>query len=225
MKVSVIIRVFNGEHTIARAIESALAQNVATEQYEVLVVDDGSTDNTAHVALRFTEHVRFVGVPHQGITKITETAIFEAQGDLIIFLDADDEMLPRVLRTLSGAFERKDVDCAYGAYVEEYQGRTKKREPATPFQALMGAIMWRKDRLAEAGGFDGNTIFPEYEMLLRTWDQWQILRVPQPIFIYHRSRGTLTGNDARVTASLELLRQAYPDRASEIAGIRSYELE
>lgn len=87
--VSVIIPVFNGEAYLAEAIES-----VCRQQYhplEIIVVDDGSTDNTTHIARQFKDHVHYIFQPNQGPAVARNTGLKSAQGDMIGFLDADDQ--------------------------------------------------------------------------------------------------------------------------------------
>lgn len=89
---SVLIPVFNGERYLAETIGSVLAQqNVPA--LEVIVVDDGSEDNSAAVAGRFPPRVRCIRVPHRGLAAARNTGWDAARGDYLLHLDADD-LLP-----------------------------------------------------------------------------------------------------------------------------------
>jgi glycosyltransferase involved in cell wall biosynthesis len=85
--VSTIVPVHNGAATLARALESVLAQGDAP--VELLVVDDGSTDASAAVAQRFPE-VRLLGQPQKGPAAARNAGIRAAAGELLAFNDADD---------------------------------------------------------------------------------------------------------------------------------------
>ena len=87
--ISVVIPSYNSAQCIARAIESALAQSFI--DYEIIVVDDGSTDNTAEVVQRFGEKVRYVSQENSGAAAARNRGIKEAKGRWIAFLDSDDE--------------------------------------------------------------------------------------------------------------------------------------
>lgn len=91
MKVSVIIPTYNGERTIARAIQSVLLQAV---EVEILICDDGSTDRTLEIAKLYSckilENEKHTGGPNAG----RNAGIRNATGELIAFLDQDDEWLP-----------------------------------------------------------------------------------------------------------------------------------
>ena len=89
MKVSVVIPTFNDERTIAGAIESALAQRF-DGRFEVVVVDDGSTDGTHAVLKRFGARIRRIDQPNSGVAAARNAGIAAAAGEFIALLDGDD---------------------------------------------------------------------------------------------------------------------------------------
>src|SRR5438309_1030869 len=96
LSVSVVIPTFNREHLIGRAIASVLPQ--LTSNDELLVVDDGSTDNTRTAVAEFRdERIRYIRQPNQGAGAARNRGTREAVGDVIAFLDSDDVWLPRKL--------------------------------------------------------------------------------------------------------------------------------
>ncbi len=96
MRVSVVIPTYNREQTIARALRSVLAQNFS--DYEVIVVDDGSTDATATVLDEFAETIKVLQQPkNQGVSSARNRGIHAATGEWLAFLDSDDEWLPSKL--------------------------------------------------------------------------------------------------------------------------------
>src|SRR5437899_3943833 len=86
-RVSIVIVCYNQARYLREAIQSALAQTIA--DIEVLVVDDGSTDNTRDVALSFSA-VRYVHQENQGLAAARNTGIRETTSPYLLFLDADD---------------------------------------------------------------------------------------------------------------------------------------
>lgn len=118
---SVIIAVYNGERTIARAIESVLDQSWPA--HELIVVDDGSTDRTGEVVRRYGPRVRSVRQRNAGVSSARNAGARAASGDWLAFLDADDWYYRDRLRWhgewiardggfdfLSGDYEYRDAD-------------------------------------------------------------------------------------------------------------------
>src|SRR3712207_5711907 len=101
MTVSIVIPCFNHARFVAAAIESALAQTWA--DCEVVVVDDGSTDDSGAIAARY-DRVRVVAQPNRGLSEARNAGLAAAQGDIIIFLDADDRLRPAAAAAAVHAF-------------------------------------------------------------------------------------------------------------------------
>jgi glycosyltransferase involved in cell wall biosynthesis len=106
--VSVVIPVYNQAHYLAAAIESVLAQTVSA--FEILVVDDGSTDNAETVVTRYPG-VRYLRQENLGCAAARNRGMRESRGDILVFLDADDRLLPGGLEKGLAAF-RAHPDCA-----------------------------------------------------------------------------------------------------------------
>lgn len=114
MKVSVIIPAFNAESTLPRAIDSVLSQTLPP--YEVIVVDDGSTDGTTDVAAAF-EGVRLVRQENRGVSAARNRGVELASGDWIAFLDADDYYYSRRLEDTATALAKvPDADFITGNF-------------------------------------------------------------------------------------------------------------
>jgi glycosyltransferase involved in cell wall biosynthesis len=92
MLVSVIIATYNRSKTIERAVNSVLAQS--WKAIEVIVVDDGSTDGTAHLLAKYGNKIRVISQRNQGAGAARNTGIKAASGEIISFLDSDDSWLP-----------------------------------------------------------------------------------------------------------------------------------
>ncbi len=98
VRVSTIIPAFNSARTLAQAIESALAQQF--EGQEVIIVNDGSTDDTASILAGYGDRIRVIDRTRVGISAARNAGAAAARGDYLAFLDADDAWLPgRLART------------------------------------------------------------------------------------------------------------------------------
>lgn len=112
---SVIIPAFNAATTLARAIDSVRAQSWPV--HEIIVVDDGSTDDTVDVARRFGDAVRLIRQRNSGVSVARNAGAAAATGDWLAFLDADDWYAPDRIK-LHAAWIEEDatLDCLTGDY-------------------------------------------------------------------------------------------------------------
>src|SRR5918995_6377717 len=94
--VSVVIPCYNQAHFLGEAIVSVLAQSYP--RFEIIVVDDGSTDDTPEVAARYPG-VRYVYQNNQGVSAARNSGLARSEGEYVVFLDADDRLLPEALET------------------------------------------------------------------------------------------------------------------------------
>jgi len=92
--VTVIVPTYNRAHYIGEAIDSILAQDIVDCELEIIVVDDGSKDNTEEVVRNYGDRVRYIRQENQGAGVARNRGIDEARGEWIAFLDSDDRWLP-----------------------------------------------------------------------------------------------------------------------------------
>ena len=101
MKFSVVIPLYNKEHYIEATIRSVLSQTC--QDFEVIVVDDGSKDNSLALARKYeSDRVRIIAQENQGVSVARNTGIENARGKFIAFLDADDQWQANYLATIQG---------------------------------------------------------------------------------------------------------------------------
>jgi glycosyltransferase involved in cell wall biosynthesis len=104
--VTVLIDTYNYGDYVEEAVESVLAQNFPREQREVLVVDDGSTDDTEERLKKYGDSIRYLRKPNGGQASAFNFGFAAARGEIVAMLDADDLWLPDKLRRLCETFEK-----------------------------------------------------------------------------------------------------------------------
>jgi glycosyltransferase involved in cell wall biosynthesis len=176
--VSVIIPTYNCESYIARAVESVLDQEDCS--YEIIVIDDGSTDNTRQILApyidRHTDRLCYILQNNQGVAAARNRGIEIAKGDLIAFLDADDYFLPGKLAAQASIFaQRPDLGIVHSGW-QRVDDRGEKILDVCPWEnipeldlaswlrwkpVLPSAMMFRREWLQYVGGFDSR--FPPAE--------------------------------------------------------------
>jgi glycosyltransferase involved in cell wall biosynthesis len=104
--VTVLIDTYNYGHFIGEAIESVFAQEFPSQNLEILVVDDGSTDDTKERVTRYGDRIRYLYKPNGGQASAFNLGIGRARGEYVALLDADDYWLPAKLRRVMEAFDK-----------------------------------------------------------------------------------------------------------------------
>lgn len=142
--ISVVIPAYNAGMTLAACLDALFHQTVSAEQYEVIVVDDGSSDNTSEVARRFP--VRYFFQTNRGPATARNQGANEAEGDILLFTDSDCVPAPDWVEQMTKPFEDASVAAVKGAY------RTRQRSFAARFAQI--EFEDRYDRLRSAGTID-----------------------------------------------------------------------
>ena len=178
--VSVVIPCFNQAKYLGEAIESVLAQSYPN--VEAVVIDDGSRDATPEVAQRYAP-VGYVRQMNQGLSSARNTGVRSSRGRYLVFLDADDRLLPHALAAGIGCMEEHgDRAFVSGGHRRIDEAGTVIQEPTPPrvgadhylaflrgnYVGMHGAVMYQRHPLIACGGF--NTSLPaceDYDLYLR----------------------------------------------------------
>jgi len=169
MRVSVIIPCYNSARWVADAVRSVLVQTRPAD--EIIVVNDGSTDDPAMVLAAFGDKVSLVGRENGGLSAARNTGVASASGDWFLFLDADDKLFPDALESLTAAARRSCAGVIYGYVLQHHAGGSKTHslpraagDPPHPAKeafwwtplATAGCALISRELHTKVGGFDEN---------------------------------------------------------------------
>lgn len=124
--ISIIIPLYNKENTISRTIESILSQT--SQDWELIVVNDGSKDNSSTVVEKYLDDKRIflINKENGGVSSARNKGLLESKGDWIIFLDADDYLMPNSLAIFEKVIERGDASAIIANFYMSKDGISKK---------------------------------------------------------------------------------------------------
>ena len=170
VKVTVAIAAYNVQDYIETAVEGVLHQSLPSSEREILIVNDGSTDQTLDAVARFDGLVRIIDEPHRGLANACNTGLACARGDYFLRLDADDTLAPDALLMMSNCLSADPaVGCVYSDRIEVYpDGRRVRVSLANfnVFRTIACGVMFRTDIARAIGGYE-DMLFEEYDFLIR----------------------------------------------------------
>lgn len=205
--VSVVIPTFNHERFVSDAIDSALSQTYPNT--EVIVVDDGSTDNTRSRLLSYNTRIRYHYQPNAGLSAARNTGISLAHGEFVAFLDSDDMFHPRKIelqmRWLQGdpTITLCATECIGGSKPEWLPIEdnaicaTEISLSDLVVRSRFGscAVIVRKKCFDRVGVFDTSLRSAEdRDMWIRIASQFRIVRLSAPLWWYRPSPGSMSTN-------------------------------
>lgn len=235
---TVVIPCFNHGRFVATAVESALKQEGA--EIRVVVVDDGSSDGSSAGACEECagEKVKVVHQGNRGLPAARNAGAKGAEGEYLVFLDADDWIEPAFVSRLAGAIERereagRDGDVSH-AYCQERlveKGRGIWRVPEwDPVMMMMTNLhpvtaLVRRERFEAAAGFNEGMTggYEDWDLWLKFVERgWRGVRVREPLFVWRRhSDSTMIMNvigehEALYRRIMEQHRELYERHAREL---------
>jgi len=195
-RVSVIIPTYNRGWILQRAVDSVLTQTF--RDFELIVVDDGSQDDTADILAAYGTDIRVIRQPNAGVSAARNTGICAAGGEFIAFLDSDDYWLPEKLHMQIAYFnthatavicQTEEIWIRNGKRVNPK--KVHKKPSGRIFRASLAlclvspsAVMLRRGLLDEIGGFDETLpACEDYDLWLRISAHYPVYLVDTPLIV------------------------------------------
>jgi glycosyltransferase involved in cell wall biosynthesis len=234
--VSVIIPTYQRGHIVGQAINSVLAQTYS--DYEIIVINDGSQDNTSQVLAQFSEHnIITIHQANQGLSAARNAGIRSARGKYIAFLDDDDLWEPQKLEKQIPVLEANPhLGLIYSDslfFSDKYglfSGSYNTAFPTPNLQVLwtlfrynyipVPTVVVRRDCLDKVGLFDETLKSCEdYDLWLRLIEKFPIYFLNQPLARYRQSPNNLSGNKEQMLVSYLRVKEKVINRNPELLKI------
>lgn len=229
-KVSVLTATYEHADVLPRAIESLRAGTF--EDYEHIIIDDGSSDDPEAVVATYADDSRVTYVPlecNQGPAVALNTGVELARGEYLSFLDADDEYLPRRLEVTTGALD--DLGDAVGGVCHSME---KLRRTGNTVHAVPGGVirladlaeynhiqgnsntMYRASAFEHVGGFDERLMSSiDYDLQLRVLEEYSLFGIEEVLCRYDATVDGIGDDAERKRRGLERLLEKHSGRLSE----------
>lgn len=211
--VSVVIPVYNAGRFLGAALDGVLTQTV--RDHEVIVIDDGSRDNTAAVVAEYGRAVQYQWQENRGVSAARNAGIGLARGEYVAFLDADDVWLPtkleRQVEVLRKNPEFGTVGCGYYLTDDCLAVTGEVLPPPVELADLLllrangglfgSSLIASRKRLEGLGGFDERlSTSADFDLAVRIGQHGQIAVIPEPL-VYYRQHGGNMHRGIRLTES------------------------
>jgi len=221
MKISIVINSFNQGEFIEKAIKSALMQSYPRKDYEIIVVDACSTDNTGKILSKYISEIKVVKQTEKlGLTVGCNLGIRSSSTEYVVRLDADDLFCQDILLVEASWLDKSpEVDFVYPDYFAK-TNNIEKRIHLPDFSPneiyergdfLGGGTMYRRALLERHGYYDESfKTIENYELILRMVKSGAIgLHIELPLFIYNIRENSMSTDRNLLPEAVKMLEMKY----------------
>lgn len=212
--ITVLIAAYNVEKYIGRAIRSILNQTIDRSEYEIIVINDGSTDRTRFALEVFEEEVRLFNNETQlGLPASLNLGIRKAKGQFIVRIDGDDYVSKDFLKILELHLRsNEDIDAIACDYILVDDNMHILGHKSCLEEPIACGIMFRIEQIIDIGLYDENFLCKEDEDIrLRFLKKYNIDRVRLPLYRYRRHENNMTNDVKRLEQYACMLNEKHSD--------------
>ncbi|MCL4551930.1 MAG: glycosyltransferase [Candidatus Marsarchaeota archaeon] len=238
-RVSVIIPAYNCQRFIEETIESVFSQTYS--DYEIIVVDDGSSDNTKDILQRYSDRVTYVYQENGGVSAARNRALALSRGEFIAFLDHDDLWIPEKLERQVSVLDSSPSaglvysDCyyidangsiigKYTDYIEAFRGNVFRQLFICDFIPFL-TVLARRSAIDAVGYFKvGWAIAEDYDLLLRIARAYPVEYLSLPLAKYRKHSGNMSRDVDRFLEESFMLVENFLASCPELKNVKGKKL-
>ncbi len=218
IQVSVVVCCYNDGTFLTRALESLSGQTLPGREFELILVNDGSSDGTERVAFTFKEKLNLKYLKNEsniGLTASCNLALHHARGKYVIRLDADDYFEPEILEKMNTVLESGKSDFVYSDRFELLEAAAETRyvslQEFSVFKLIAIGTMLRMNRVRELGGYR-SVFWEEYDLYMRYLMNSNVepFYIPQALYTYRIRPGSMTDDEKRMRKGWKELEALWP---------------
>ena len=210
--VTIIVAAYNQEKFIGRCIRSLLAQNFPRDDFEIIVVDDGSNDKTEFALGLFSGDITIIkNKKNKGLPASLNLALKKTRSDFFIRVDSDDFVSRNFLLHIHAFISYNDymdaVACDYNLVDDTEKVIERKDCSKDPIAC---GVMFRKNQIITIGGYDENfLIHEERDLRYRFLKHHSVYRLEMPLYRYRRHENNITNNKEAMDFHMNALKSKH----------------
>lgn len=201
VSISVIVPVYNQELYLSRCLRSLLDQSLDKEKYEIIVINDGSKDNTSKILKKFNQEIQIItNKKNKGLPFSLNKGIKASKGRFIVRVDSDDYVNKEFLNYLQmHLLYNNEMDAVSSDYylVDDKENILSRMDASK--HPIGCGIMFRLENLIKVGLYDKTfRVQEDKDLRIRFLKKFKIERLPLPLYRYRRHLNNITNNKANM---------------------------
>lgn len=211
MLLSAIVTVFNCEKFVDRMLQSILSQTLHRNQYEVIIVNDGSKDKTKNILQNYSNEIKIIEQSNHGIVYSTNKAIKESEGKYIIRVDCDDYIDEKLFLLTTKILEKDcNYDCVYtDRFLIDCNNKKKRINIKNDiFDTIACGVLFRRE-VFDSIGYYSDIIQEEYDFMIRFKGAGlKAFHLKKPLYYYVRHANNIS-TDSYLKDGMEELKNKW----------------
>ena len=210
--ISVIIPTYNQSEFLGRCLRSILDQIIPKEEYEIIVINDGSNDKTSKVLKIYEKEISIVeNKENKGLPYSINKGIKRSKGRFVVRLDSDDYVNTNFLYFLKiFLIENTSIDavsCDYFIVNDQEEILSRRNSAKDPIGC---GIMFRLEQLINLGLYDENFLVHEdKDLRLRFNEKYKVFRIPLPLYRYRKHQNNITNDLKKMKSHYKKLKRKH----------------